>query len=290
MSVKNIRNFSIIAHIDHGKSTLADRIISECGAISDRQMSSQVMDTMDIEKERGITIKAQSVRLNYKFNNENFVLNLIDTPGHVDFSYEVSRSLASCEGALLVVDASQGVEAQTIANVYIALENNLEIIPVINKIDLPNADVEKVKHEIEHIIGIDCKDAICVSAKTGVGIKELIETIIAKIPAPKTDDEAPTKVLIYDSWFDNYLGALALVRVYEGSITKNDEVLVMSTDKKHIVQDLFYPHPLSPIKTQSLQSGEVGVVVLGLKTVGDVQVGDTITLVKNKAKEAIGGF
>ncbi|HEC2682490.1 TPA: GTP-binding protein, partial [Campylobacter coli] len=280
MSVKNIRNFSIIAHIDHGKSTLADRIISECGAISDRQMSSQVMDTMDIEKERGITIKAQSVRLNYKFNNENFVLNLIDTPGHVDFSYEVSRSLASCEGALLVVDASQGVEAQTIANVYIALENNLEIIPVINKIDLPNADVEKVKHEIEHIIGIDCKDAICVSAKTGVGIKELIETIIAKIPAPKTDDEAPTKALIYDSWFDNYLGALALVRIYEGSIAKNDEVLVMSTEKKHIVQDLFYPHPLSPIKTQSLQSGEVGVVVLGLKTVGDVQVGDTITLVK----------
>ncbi|MCG4121614.1 translation elongation factor 4, partial [Campylobacter coli] len=178
----------------------------------------------------------------------------------------------------------------TIANVYIALENNLEIIPVINKIDLPNADVEKVKHEIEHIIGIDCKDAICVSAKTGVGIKELIETIITKIPAPKTDDEAPTKALIYDSWFDNYLGALALVRIYEGSIAKNDEVLVMSTDKKHIVQDLFYPHPLSPIKTQSLQSGEVGVVVLGLKTVGDVQVGDTITLVKNKAKEAIGGF
>ncbi|OEX12978.1 translation elongation factor 4, partial [Campylobacter jejuni] len=290
MSVKNIRNFSIIAHIDHGKSTLADRIISECGAISDRQMSSQVMDTMDIEKERGITIKAQSVRLNYKFNNENFVLNLIDTPGHVDFSYEVSRSLASCEGALLVVDASQGVEAQTIANVYIALENNLEIIPVINKIDLPNADIEKVKHEIEHIIGIDCKDAICVSAKTGVGIKELIETIITKIPVPKTDDKAPTKALIYDSWFDNYLGALALVRIYEGSIAKNDEVLVMSTDKKHIVQDLFYPHPLSPIKTQSLQSGEVGVVVLGLKTVGDVQVGDTITLVKNKAKEAIGGF
>ncbi|EOA4000384.1 GTP-binding protein, partial [Campylobacter coli] len=243
MSVKNIRNFSIIAHIDHGKSTLADRIISECGAISDRQMSSQVMDTMDIEKERGITIKAQSVRLNYKFNNENFVLNLIDTPGHVDFSYEVSRSLASCEGALLVVDASQGVEAQTIANVYIALENNLEIIPVINKIDLPNADVEKVKHEIEHIIGIDCKDAICVSAKTGVGIKELIETIITKIPAPKTDDEALTKALIYDSWFDNYLGALALVRIYEGSIAKNDEVLVMSTEKKHIVQDLFYPHP-----------------------------------------------
>lgn len=290
MSVKNIRNFSIIAHIDHGKSTLADRIISECGAISQRQMSSQVMDTMDIEKERGITIKAQSVRLNYNFNKENFVLNLIDTPGHVDFSYEVSRSLASCEGALLVVDASQGVEAQTIANVYIALENNLEIIPVINKIDLPSADIEKVKHEIEHIIGIDCKEAICVSAKTGVGIKELIETIITKVPAPKSDDKAPTKALIYDSWFDNYLGALALVRIYEGNITKNDEVLVMATGKKHWVQDLFYPHPLSMIKTQSLNSGEVGVVVLGLKNVGDVQVGDTITLAKNKAKEAIEGF
>ncbi len=288
--MKNIRNFSIIAHIDHGKSTLADRIISECGAISDRQMSSQVMDTMDIEKERGITIKAQSVRLNYNHNNQNYILNLIDTPGHVDFSYEVSRSLASCEGALLVVDASQGVEAQTIANVYIALENDLEIIPVINKIDLPSADIEKVKHEIEHIIGIDCSNAICVSAKTGIGIKELIEAIITKIPAPKDNDVAATKALIYDSWFDSYLGALALVRVYDGCICKNDEVLIMNTDKKHIVQDLFYPHPLSPIKTKALHSGEVGVIVLGLKNVADVQVGDTITLTKNKAKEAIGGF
>ncbi len=288
--MKNIRNFSIIAHIDHGKSTLADRIISECGAISDRQMSSQVMDTMDIEKERGITIKAQSVRLNYNHNNQNYILNLIDTPGHVDFSYEVSRSLASCEGALLVVDASQGVEAQTIANVYIALENDLEIIPVINKIDLPSADIEKVKHEIEHIIGIDCSNAICVSAKTGIGIKELIEAIITKIPAPKDNDIAATKALIYDSWFDSYLGALALVRVYDGCICKNDEVLIMNTDKKHIVQDLFYPHPLSPIKTKALHSGEVGVIVLGLKNVADVQVGDTITLTKNKAKEAIGGF
>ncbi|WP_291951882.1 translation elongation factor 4 [Campylobacter sp.] len=290
MTMKNIRNFSIIAHIDHGKSTLADRIISECGAISDRQMSSQVMDTMDIEKERGITIKAQSVRLNYNHNNQNYILNLIDTPGHVDFSYEVSRSLASCEGALLVVDASQGVEAQTIANVYIALENDLEIIPVINKIDLPSADIEKVKHEIEHIIGIDCSNAICVSAKTGIGIKELIEAIITKIPAPKDNDVAATKALIYDSWFDSYLGALALVRVYDGCICKNDEVLIMNTDKKHIVQDLFYPHPLSPIKTKALHSGEVGVIVLGLKNVADVQVGDTITLTKNKAKEAIGGF
>lgn len=286
----NIRNFSIIAHIDHGKSTLADRIISECNAISDRQMSAQVMDTMDIEKERGITIKAQSVRLEYELNEQKYILNLIDTPGHVDFSYEVSRSLASCEGALLVVDASQGVQAQTIANVYIALENNLEIIPVINKIDLPQADIAKVKHEIEHIIGIDCANAICVSAKTGQGIKELIEAIIAQIPAPKSDENAPTKALIYDSWFDNYLGALALVRIYEGQIRKNDEVLVMSTDKKHFVQDLLYPHPLNPIKTSVLHSGEIGIVVLGLKTLGDVQVGDTITLTKNKAKQAIAGF
>lgn len=286
----NIRNFSIIAHIDHGKSTLADCIISECNAINERQMSAQVMDTMDIEKERGITIKAQSVRLEYEFSGQKYTLNLIDTPGHADFSYEVSRSLASCEGALLVVDASQGVQAQTIANVYIALEHNLEIIPVINKIDLPQADIDKVKHEIEHIIGIDCADAICVSAKTGQGIKELIEAIITRIPAPQSDENAPLKALIYDSWFDNYLGALALVRVYEGSVAKNDEVLVMSTQKRHFVQDLLYPHPLSPIKTPILRAGEVGIVVLGLKTLGDVQVGDTITLAKNKAQAAIAGF
>lgn len=286
----NIRNFSIIAHIDHGKSTLADCIISECNAINERQMSAQVMDTMDIEKERGITIKAQSVRLEYEFSGQKYLLNLIDTPGHADFSYEVSRSLASCEGALLVVDASQGVQAQTIANVYIALEHNLEIIPVINKIDLPQADIDKVKHEIEHIIGIDCADAICVSAKTGQGIKELIEAIITRIPAPQSDENAPLKALIYDSWFDNYLGALALVRVYEGSVAKNDEVLVMSTQKRHFVQDLLYPHPLSPIKTPILRAGEVGIVVLGLKTLGDVQVGDTITLTKNKAQAAIAGF
>lgn len=286
----NIRNFSIIAHIDHGKSTLADCIISECNAINERQMSAQVMDTMDIEKERGITIKAQSVRLEYEFSGQKYTLNLIDTPGHADFSYEVSRSLASCEGALLVVDASQGVQAQTIANVYIALEHNLEIIPVINKIDLPQADIDKVKHEIEHIIGIDCADAICVSAKTGQGIKELMEAIITRIPAPQSDENTPLKALIYDSWFDNYLGALALVRVYEGSVAKNDEVLVMSTQKRHFVQDLLYPHPLSPIKTPILRAGEVGIVVLGLKTLGDVQVGDTITLTKNKAQAAIAGF
>ncbi|WP_107784758.1 translation elongation factor 4 [Campylobacter concisus] len=288
--MKNIRNFSIIAHIDHGKSTLADRLIQECGAVSDREMSSQIMDTMDIEKERGITIKAQSVRLNYALNGENFVLNLIDTPGHVDFSYEVSRSLASCEGALLVVDASQGVEAQTIANVYIALENNLEIIPVINKIDLPAADPARVKDEIEHIIGLDCSGAIEVSAKTGVGIKELLEAIITRIPAPNGDVNKPTKALIYDSWFDNYLGALALVRVYDGEISKNDEILVMGTGKKHIVLDLMYPNPIAPIKTKTLSAGEVGIVVLGLKNVSDVQVGDTITQSRNPLKEPVGGF
>ncbi|WP_103557977.1 translation elongation factor 4 [Campylobacter concisus] len=288
--MKNIRNFSIIAHIDHGKSTLADRLIQECGAVSDREMSSQIMDTMDIEKERGITIKAQSVRLNYALNGQNFVLNLIDTPGHVDFSYEVSRSLASCEGALLVVDASQGVEAQTIANVYIALENNLEIIPVINKIDLPAADPARVKDEIEHIIGLDCSGAIEVSAKTGVGIKELLEAIITRIPAPNGDASKPTKALIYDSWFDNYLGALALVRVYDGAISKNDEILVMGTGKKHIVLDLMYPNPIAPIKTKSIATGEVGIVVLGLKNVSDVQVGDTVTQARNPLKEPVGGF
>jgi GTP-binding protein LepA len=248
------------------------------------------MDTMDIEKERGITIKAQSVRLNYALNGQNFVLNLIDTPGHVDFSYEVSRSLASCEGALLVVDASQGVEAQTIANVYIALENNLEIIPVINKIDLPAADPARVKDEIEHIIGLDCSGAIEVSAKSGIGIKELLEAIITRIPAPNGDIGKPTKALIYDSWFDNYLGALALVRVYDGAISKNDEILVMGTGKKHIVLDLMYPNPIAPIKTKSIAAGEVGIVVLGLKNVSDVQVGDTVTQARNPLKEPVGGF
>lgn len=288
--MKNIRNFSIIAHIDHGKSTLADRIISECGAVSDRQMSAQLMDTMDIEKERGITIKAQSVRLTYKYNNEEYILNLIDTPGHVDFSYEVSRSLASCEGALLIVDASQGVQAQTIANVYIALENNLEIIPVLNKIDLPAAEPQRVKDEIEHIIGLDCSNSLEVSAKTGIGIRELIESIIKRIPSPNTNEQAPLKALIYDSWFDSYLGALALVRIYDGVIKKGDEVFVMGTGKKHEVLDLMFPHPLAPVKTKEIKSGEVGIVILGLKNVSDVSVGDTITLAKNKASSAISGF
>lgn len=287
---ENIRNFSIIAHIDHGKSTLADRLISECGAISDREMSSQVMDTMDIEKERGITIKAQSVRLNYEENGQKYILNLIDTPGHVDFSYEVSRSLGSCEGALLVVDASQGVEAQTIANVYVALEHDLEIIPVINKIDLPAADPDRVKEEIEHTIGLDCSEALEVSAKSGIGIKELLHTIVEKVPPPKGDEKAPLKALIYDSWFDNYLGALALVRVFDGEIKKGEEVLVMSTGKKHEVLGLKYPHPIKQTDTKSIKTGEIGIVILGLKNVGDVKVGDTITDAKKPTSEAIQGF
>lgn len=288
--MKNIRNFSIIAHIDHGKSTLADRLIQECGAVEARDMKAQLMDTMDIEKERGITIKAQSVRLSYRYEGEDYILNLIDTPGHVDFSYEVSRSLASCEGALLVVDASQGVEAQTIANVYIALDNELEILPVINKIDLPAADPLRVKQEIEQTIGLDCSGALHVSAKSGLGIKELLDEIVRRIPAPNGEESASTKALIYDSWFDNYLGALALVRVVDGSIKVGQNILVMSTGKKHEVLNLMYPHPLAPQKTQEIKTGEIGIVVLGLKNVTDIAVGDTMTDAKNPTKEAIDGF
>jgi len=288
--LKNIRNFSIIAHIDHGKSTLADRIIQECKAVSDRELKAQMMDTMDIEKERGITIKAQSVRLEYEKDGKKYILNLIDTPGHVDFSYEVSRSLAACEGALLVVDASQGVEAQTIANVYMALENDLEIIPVLNKIDLPAANPDKVAAEIEEAIGLDCTEAVHVSAKNGIGIKELIETIIEKIPPPQSKDKGEVKGMIYDSWFDNYLGALALVRVFEGEIKKGDNILLMNTKKRYEVINLMYPHPIKPIDTTVLRTGEVGIVVLGLKTVSDLAVGDTMTLASNPAKEAIKGY
>ncbi|HIP62449.1 MAG TPA: GTP-binding protein, partial [Sulfurovum sp.] len=225
----HMRNFSIIAHIDHGKSTLADRIIQECGAVSDRQMSAQIMDTMDIEQERGITIKAQSVRLEYTKDGEKYILNLIDTPGHVDFSYEVSRSLASSDGALLIVDAAQGVEAQTIANVYIAMENDLELLPVVNKIDLPAADPDRVLMELEEAIGIDATEHSLVSAKTGLGVKELIDSIVDNIPAPSGDESKPTKALIYDSWFDNYLGALALVRVFDGSIKKGQILQMMGS-------------------------------------------------------------
>jgi GTP-binding protein LepA len=287
---KNIRNFSIIAHIDHGKSTLADRIIQECGAVADRQMSAQVMDTMDIEKERGITIKAQSVRLDYVKEGEHYILNLIDTPGHVDFSYEVSRSLASSDGALLIVDAAQGVEAQTIANVYIAIENDLELLPVVNKIDLPAADPDRVLMELEEAIGIDATEHNLVSAKTGIGVKDLIDSIVDRVPAPKGDDSAPLKALIYDSWFDNYLGALALVRVFDGSIRKGQVLKVMGTKAQHQVLSLMYPNPIAPIQTTEVKTGEIGIVVMGLKSVDALQVGDTITDAKMPTPEAIEGF
>ncbi len=286
----NIRNFSIIAHIDHGKSTLADRIIQECGAVSDRKMSAQVMDTMDIEKERGITIKAQSVRLNYFKDGEEYILNLIDTPGHVDFSYEVSRSLASSEGALLIVDAAQGVEAQTIANVYIALDNDLELLPVVNKIDLPSADPDRVLAEVEEAIGLDCTENNLISAKTGQGVKELIDSIVERIPAPNGDEEAPTKAIIYDSWFDNYLGALALVRVFDGKISKGQMIKIMGTKEEHQVLDLMYPNPIAPVKTSVINTGEIGIVVMGLKTVEGLKVGDTITDSKDPTEVAIPGF
>ncbi|RDU59255.1 translation elongation factor 4 [Helicobacter marmotae] len=285
-----IRNFSIIAHIDHGKSTLADRLIQECGAVSDREMKAQIMDTMDIEKERGITIKAQSVRLSYPYKGKTYTLNLIDTPGHVDFSYEVSRSLSSCEGALLVVDASQGVEAQTIANVYIAMENNLEIIPVINKIDLPAADPIAVCEDIESTIGLSCEHVLKVSAKSGVGIKELIAFIIEHIPPPKGKVNASTKALIYDSWFDNYLGALALVRLIDGELRVGQEVLMMSSGKRYEVLSLYYPHPVQKVPTQSIACGEIGIISLGLKTLTDMAVGDTITDSKSPTSEPVAGF
>jgi len=287
----HIRNFSIIAHIDHGKSTLADRIIQECGAVTDRKMSAQVMDTMDIEKERGITIKAQSVRLDYiAKNGEEYILNLIDTPGHVDFSYEVSRSLASSEGALLIIDAAQGVEAQTIANVYIALDNDLTLVPVVNKIDLPAADPDKVLMEVEDAIGLDCTEHSLVSAKTGEGVPDLIEAIVERIPAPTGDENAPCKALIYDSWFDNYLGALALVRIYEGSIEKGQKIQIMSTKEEYQVLDLMYPNPIAPIKTNKIKTGEIGIVVTGLKTVDGLQVGDTVTDSTNPTAKIIDGF
>ncbi|MEW5831504.1 MAG: translation elongation factor 4 [Campylobacterota bacterium] len=286
----NIRNFSIIAHIDHGKSTLADRIIQECGAVSEREMTSQMMDTMDIEQERGITIKAQSVRLDYVKDGKHYILNLIDTPGHVDFSYEVSKSLASSDGALLIVDAAQGVEAQTIANVYMAMENDLTLIPVINKIDLPAADPDRVAEEIETTIGIDATDAVRISAKMGIGIRDLIDAIVDRIPAPVGNPEATTKAIIYDSWFDSYLGALALVRVFDGEIRMHQKVKLMHNNENHEVLDLMYPHPLRRQKTQSIKAGEIGIVVLGLKDVGSIRVGDTITDAKNPAPEPVSEY
>lgn len=286
-----IRNFSIIAHIDHGKSTLADRMIEMTGVLSKREMESQVLDNMDIERERGITIKSQAVRMRYKAKDgREYVFNLIDTPGHVDFNYEVSRSLAACDGAILVVDASQGVEAQTLANVYLALDNNLEIVPVINKVDLPNARPEEIKKEIEEIIGIPAEDAPCISAKSGLNVDQVLEKIVTDIPAPKGEETAPLKCLIFDSIYDNYKGAIAYVRVKDGAVKVGDEILLMATNKVFTVTEVGYFEPGTYLPAEKLVAGEVGYIAASIKTLSDIQVGDTITLKDNPATEALPGY
>jgi GTP-binding protein LepA len=290
MNLQNIRNFSIIAHIDHGKSTLADRLIEETNTLSKREMSAQFLDNMDIEKERGITIKAQTVRLTYTAKDgEEYFINLIDTPGHVDFSYEVSRSLASCDGAILVVDASQGVEAQTLANVYLALDNDLEIIPVLNKIDLPHAEPEKVRAEIEEIIGLDASDAPLVSAKSGIGIEELLEAIIEKIPAPTGKIENDLQALIFDSWFDPYQGVVVLVRVFEGKIKVKDKIYLKHTEQEYEVLKLGVNTPFFT-SVKEIGAGEVAMIICGIKTIRDIKIGDTIVSSKKKDTENLKGF
>ena len=288
--IKNIRNFSIIAHIDHGKSTLADRLIQSCDGLSDREMKDQVLDSMDIERERGITIKAQTVRLNFKGKNgENFQLNLIDTPGHVDFAYEVSRSLSACEGSILVVDSTQGVEAQTLANVYQAIDLDHEIIPVINKIDLPAAEPEKVAMQIEDVIGLDASDAIYVSAKTGQGIDDIFETLIERLNPPLGSNNKETKALLVDSWYDSYLGVVVLVRVIDGELTKGQKIKMMGTNSTYEIDDIgvFTPKKVSVNK---LGPGELGYIIAGIKTVSDTQIGDTITEDKRPCKDMLKGF
>ena len=288
--MKHIRNFSIIAHIDHGKSTLSDRLIQVCGGLSDREMAAQVLDSMDLERERGITIKSQSVTLNYTAKDgETYQLNFIDTPGHVDFAYEVSRSLAACEGALLVVDAGQGVEAQTLANCYAAIEMDLEVVPILNKIDLPAADPERVAEEIEEIVGIDAMEATRCSAKTGIGVDDVLENIVSAIPAPEGDPDAPLQALIIDSWFDNYLGVVSLVRIKNGSLKKNDKIKVMSTGQTWGVDRLGIFTP-KQVDTDVLRTGEVGWVVCGIKDILGAPVGDTLTLAKNGSEEPLPGF
>ena len=286
-----IRNFSIIAHIDHGKSTLADRLIEMTGVLSKREMESQVLDNMDIERERGITIKSQAVRMLYKAKDGNeYILNLIDTPGHVDFNYEVSRSLAACDGAVLVVDSSQGVEAQTLANVYLAIDNNLEILPVINKIDLPNARPNEVKKEIEDIIGIPAEDAPCISAKSGLNVDEVLERIVTDIPAPSGDENAELKCLIFDSFYDNYKGAVSYVRVKDGTVKVGDEILLMATNKVFTVTEVGYFEPGEYLPANELKAGEVGYIAASIKTLSDIHVGDTITLKNRPAKEPLPGY
>ena len=288
--MKNIRNFSIIAHIDHGKSTLADRIIQLCGGLSDREMEAQVLDSMDIERERGITIKAQTAALEYKaLDGQVYNLNLIDTPGHVDFSYEVSRSLAACEGALLVVDASQGVEAQSVANCYTAIDQGVEVVPVLNKIDLPAADPERVMQEIEDVIGVDASDAVRCSAKTGVGVQEVLEAMIAKIPPPVGDLEKPLKALIIDSWFDNYVGVIMLVRVVDGVLKPKDKIRMMATKTTYLCEQVGVFTPKSRQRT-SLSAGEVGFIIAGIKELTSAKVGDTVTLADKPASEPLPGF
>ncbi len=286
----NIRNFSIIAHIDHGKTTLSDRLLEATGALESREMSDQVLDAMDLERERGITIKAHSVRLNYQARNgQSYILNLIDTPGHVDFSYEVSRSLSACEGALLVVDASQGVEAQTLANAYLAVDNNLELIPVINKIDLPGAEPEKVKEQIENIIGLGTQNSIMASAKSGIGIDEILESIVREIPPPMGSTEAPLKALIFDSWFDSYRGVIVMVRVIDGELRPKMKIRLMAKGRDYEVEELGVLTP-KPREIDKLGAGEVGFIVANIKTVADVNIGDTITEAARRTKEPFPGF
>lgn len=288
---ERIRNFSIIAHIDHGKSTLADRLIEMTGVLSKREMESQVLDNMEIERERGITIKSQAVRMGYTAKDgKEYVFNLIDTPGHVDFNYEVSRSLAACDGAILVVDSSQGVEAQTLANVYLAIDNDLEILPVINKIDLPNARPEEVKEQIEDIIGIEAQNAPCISAKSGLNVEEVLERIVTDIPCPEGDENAPLTCLIFDSFYDNYRGAISYVRVKDGTVKVGDEITLMATGKAYTVTELGYFEPGTYQPSKELKAGEVGYIAASIKNLSDIHVGDTITLKENPAKDPLPGY